>query len=198
MKGKLTLKVLEFLEAGAASTEEILNIFLTDYHTSYRRLRGIPEYPKKRERRYDPEIEEIKIQRAARQSFYDLMSRLKRDELVRKINESRWKITKQGLVKKLKLILKQKNSLPAPKYDARESNEWTIVIFDIPERESRKREWLRAALTRLGLKMFQKSVWIGKVIFPEEFIRDLAKLQLVSYVEILAITKKGSLRRLAG
>src|SRR3989344_917618 len=198
MKGKLTLKVLEFLEAGAASTEEILNIFLTDYHTSYRRLRGIPENPKKRERRYAPEIEEIKIQRAARQSFYDLMSRLKRDELVRKINESRWKITKQGLVKKLKLILKQKNSLPAPKYDARESNEWTIVIFDIPERESRKREWLRAALTRLGLKMFQKSVWIGKVIFPEEFIRDLAKLQLVSYVEILAITKKGSLRRLAG
>ena len=197
MRGKFTLKVLEFLEAGAASTKEVLNIFLTDYHTSYRRLRGIPDFPIKEKRRYDPEKEEIGIKRAGMQSFYDLMTRLKRDGLIKKPKSRFWKITKKGLAKKLALLSRIKNSFPRAEYhDVQESNEWKIIIFDIPERERKKRIWLRAALKRLDFKMLQKSVWIGKKILPEEFIRHLTKLHLLSYVEILVITKKGSLRQL--
>lgn len=196
MKGEFTLKVLEFLEYGATAAGELLEAFLTDYHTSYRRLRGIPEFRRKEKRRYDPRIESAEIKRAAMQSFYDLITRLKRDGLIKSPKPKFLEITKKGSDKKKALLLRIKNSLPADSYNPKESNEWKIIIFDIPESKKRKRVWLRAVLKRLGFRMLQKSVWIGKNLLPEQFISDLTKLGLIPHVEILVITKKGSLRQL--
>ena len=44
--------------------------------------------------------------------------------------------------------------------------------------------------------MLQKSVWIGKTILPEELLDDLERLNLLSYVEIFAITKTGTIKQL--
>ena len=71
-----------------------------------------------------------------------------------------------------------------------------IVVFDVPEKERRKRDWLRSVLKRLELKMVQKSVWIGKVKIPKELLDDLFNLKLLDYVEIFEVSKSGSLRQL--
>ena len=44
--------------------------------------------------------------------------------------------------------------------------------------------------------MIQKSVWIGKVKIPKEFLDDLFKLRLIDYIEIFEISKAGSLKNL--
>ncbi|MBI2635441.1 MAG: CRISPR-associated endonuclease Cas2, partial [Parcubacteria group bacterium] len=71
-----------------------------------------------------------------------------------------------------------------------------VVIFDIPEKQKHKREWLRGQLQDLGFKMIQKSVWMGKRKFPKEFLEDIRDLKLLAYVEIFSVTKTGSMRPL--
>lgn len=46
---------------------------------------------------------------------------------------------------------------------------WKIVVFDIPEKERKVRNYLRAKLYELGFGMLQESVWIS----PFDIIEDL-------------------------
>ena len=75
------------------------------------------------------------------------------------------------------------------------AKQFTIVTFDIPERERRKRDWLRGALRNLGLAMVQKSVWIGKVKIPGELVEDMKSMRILDFVEIFEISKTGSLQQ---
>jgi len=191
MKGLITLKILEAIEATARGMGDFMNIFLTDYHTSYRLARGLSRRGTARRRDYDDLDEEEKHR------FSDLLAKLKKDGLIAKNNTGSWHITKKGRMKKKQLLLRQKRGLSTlVPYSAQESPEWKIVIFDVPETERRKRVWLRLTLKRLGFKKLQKSVFIGKVGLPEGFLNDLRRLQLITCVEIFAITKAGSLRQI--
>jgi len=89
---------------------------------------------------------------------------------------------------------RQKSALREPSYSAAKNNNFVIIAFDVPEKEKRKRQWLRGVLKRLGFAMLQRSVWAGKVRIPKGFIDDLARLQMAEFVEIFEITKRGSLR----
>ncbi len=71
-----------------------------------------------------------------------------------------------------------------------------IVLFDIPEKESAQRAWLREVLKNLKFTMLQKSVWVGNSSLPEEFMNDLRARGIDKFVEILAVTKSGTLRQL--
>ena len=44
--------------------------------------------------------------------------------------------------------------------------------------------------------MLQRSVWVGKCKLPDELMDDLNTIGLLPYVEILAVTKRGSLKEL--
>jgi hypothetical protein len=55
---------------------------------------------------------------------------------------------------------------------------------------------MRSALKNLGFRMIQKSVWVGKVTLPEDFLSDLRQLNLISCVEIFEVNKAGSLRHI--
>ena len=104
----------------------------------------------------------------------------------------------QQLTNKLKILKKQPiGPLLEKTYEKESSERVTIVIFDIPEKERRKRDWLRAVLKNLGLKMIQKSVWIGKVKIPEALIKDLKRLNLIECVEIFEVSRTGSLEHIA-
>jgi len=81
-------------------------------------------------------------------------------------------------------------------YQKERGNKFIIVVFDIPEIQKRKRNWLRAALKNLDFKMVQKSVWFGRVKIPKEFLDHLCEMKLIDYVEIFEISKTGSLERL--
>jgi len=131
-----------------------------------------------------------------RRRFSDFLYRLKRDGLVREIEKDGKyfvKITLKGAEILEKHYL---NILPASKYENIGDKTLKIVIFDIPESEKRKREWLRCALKNLGFEMLQKSVWAGKIKLPEEFIKDLNTINILSCVEIFTISKTGSLRNI--
>ena len=58
---------------------------------------------------------------------------------------------------------------------------------------NRERNILRDILRMLGFNLIHKSVWIGKVKLPERFIADLQRLGILEYVEILEVTKSGTL-----
>lgn len=74
------------------------------------------------------------------------------------------------------------------------SDRLTIVSYDIPENRRQYRDWTREILARLGFKKMQRSVWIGKIKLPINFIADLTRFGLEKYVEIFEITKTGTLR----
>ena len=68
-----------------------------------------------------------------------------------------------------------------------------LVIFDIPEKERRKRNILRVELVTYDFKMLQKSVWIGATPLPEDFIHKLDKLNLKNKVHIFSVQEYGTL-----
>ncbi len=139
------------------------------------------------------------IKKEKKQNFYDLLYRLRKEGLVlerKKDKDCFFRITAKGKEILEGLRLKKVNALPTTSYKAENDNLLKIVIFDIPEDERRKRDWLREALKNLEFNMLQKSVWAGKIKLPQEFLADLNKLNLLPCVEIFAISRTGSLKQL--
>lgn len=70
---------------------------------------------------------------------------------IEKVGKSKYRLTDFGIVKSLPYIRKRLTS------DGRVR----VLVFDIPERERKKRDRLRCHLRLLGFKPVQKSVWIS-------------------------------------
>lgn len=191
------LKILEGLVTAAATTAEIIDWLIPDYHETYRRMRGLTVKPYKPKHSIFRSIDKKNPNEEELHRLYNALSWLKRDGLIGKQGSGNWYITRKGKERWTKMIARLKNQLPQVRYPKDDSKEWKIIIFDIPEKEKRKRFWIRHALKHLKFKMLQKSVWIGKTKLPVEFINDLGRLHILSYIEILAITKSGSLRHLS-
>ena len=191
-RGEIVFKILEFLQGGTEATAGLLDIFTSDYHSSYRKM--------KRMIRHGPPP--LKINWASdnqkSQQFYSLLNQLKNQGLVRKEKSehkrgSLWRITGKGLAK-LKLIRGRRFlNKKSANYKRESDDKIKVVIFDIPEKERGKRTWLRIALIILGFSMLQRSVWVGKNKIPEQFISDLKERDMLSYVQIFEISKKGTI-----
>jgi len=94
-----------------------------------------------------------------------------------------------------KLILLRKNKIPdKEKYKKQSSNKFLIISYDIPIAFNKERNILRSLLTLLGFQMVHKSFWIGKVLLPSRFITDLEKLRILKFIEIMEVTKTGTLK----
>ena len=59
---------------------------------------------------------------------------------------------------------------------------------------NRERDILRDIMKLLGFNIIHQSVWVGKVKLPKQFIIDLEIMGILKYVEIMEVTKKGSLK----
>lgn len=66
-------------------------------------------------------------------------------------------------------------------------NKKIIVIFDVPEKKKKIREWLRFQLKWWDFKMVQKSVWVGHGPLPTEFKKRLKNLGIEKSVLIFGI-----------
>ena len=64
-----------------------------------------------------------------------------------------------------------------------------IIIFDIPEKERRYRDWFRSELVGFGFEQIQKSVWFGPNL-PKEFIEYLGTENLLSYIRFFRASEK--------
>lgn len=188
MKGDVTLKILSAINDFVGDQGDLFDAFLkAGYGASVGKIDY--EFKKAQEdRRQDL------ILKKHRRRYSNLVSRLRRDGLIK---EKSVALTGRGLRKLKTLKDRYFNKLPdASSYSKEDGKKYVIIMFDIPEKEKKKREWLRSVLTRLGLKLAQKSVWIGRVKVPQNFLDDLAELKLTEYVEIFEISKTGSLESL--
>ncbi|MBI3458974.1 hypothetical protein HY061_01785 [Candidatus Azambacteria bacterium] len=196
MKGERIEKILNFLQGGAEITTSILDTFLCDYNTSYKKMRNVIS---------GRGVQYVKTNWAEaykeRQRFYALLSKLKNGGLITKETDNRyskWSLTNKGL-DKLKIYQSCKvadNRLIDYSGYKKESNKFCIVIFDIPEQARQKRSWIRFALTSLDFSLLQNSVWIGKNIIPEQFIHDLREKKMLDYVHIFGVGDQGTIKRL--
>lgn len=123
----------------------------------------------------------------SKQSFSVILNRLQKQGLIARKN-SKWSIT--GLGRKIIGETKFKPDFELPLEDGK----MRLIIFDIPERERKKRLWLRLELVAYGYRLLQKSVWVGYRPLSEEFFRDLEGLNLRSHVHIFSIHHKGTLK----
>ena len=192
MKGDITLKILEMLEGSGNFMEDLFTIFTSPYGSSMRAIDKRLDR-RERERRGSPS------EHNENHRFRSLIYQLKKDGLIRislQKDQKYFSITEKGKNILDRLRKRKKELLPLSTYIPHNDDTLKIVIFDIPEKERRKRRWLTVVLQNLNFKRVQKSVWIGKTVLPEQLLHDLQRLHLLSYVEIFAISKKGSLKRL--
>lgn len=118
--------------------------------------------------------------RIGRQSFYNAIRRMKKDDLIKVQKykkEKRFIITEKGRLKILGLNQKVKE------WDGK----WRIVIFDIPERKRDLRDFFRAKLRDLGFQFLQESVWICPYNIADK-VEDLIELCSVGrYIHYLVV-----------
>ena len=121
-----------------------------------------------------------------RQTFSVILTRLQKQGLVERKN-NKWGITNLG--KKFIKNIKTADAFDLPKKDGI----LRLVIFDVPERERRKRDWLRLELIACDFKPLQKSVWMGERPLPQEFLENLEELNLLPRVHIFTVENKGTI-----
>jgi DNA-binding transcriptional regulator PaaX len=120
-------------------------------------------------------------------TFRVALSRLHKKGLAKKVNQDTWKITPEGRElfqkknKGLRFFFSKKKPNKKPKKEI-------LLLFDIPEKERYKRDWLRSELIGLGFEMIQKSVWLGPKL-PKDLHAYLVHKKLIQYIRIFSIKK---------
>ena len=197
MKGNITFRILEAVSSTALGAVDLFDVFLSaGYGVSQGKL--LREFSK-RESGHTSALLEKEEWFRARARYHNMLSRLRRDGLIRETKKEGRKYvssTGEGIRKFLVLRKHMKNALPDNTYKGEAGSNAVIVVFDIPEKEHRKRRWLRGALKNLDLTMLQKSVWFGKTKIPKQFIDDLDRMKISTFVEIFEVTKTGSIEAL--
>ncbi|GEM_PF-795492 len=183
-KVSATEVILRILQGGAEITADLFDTYFCGYNESYRKARGkmlgsIPRVT------FEKDWGDLYHER---QKFSKLLTALKSDGFIAKPVAGRntpWTITKNG-------IKKLQRKQPAP-YESVAAKLPTIVSYDIPERQKRERHWLRRVLGELRFTMVHRSVWIGNVLIPEQFLVELKFKGLMHYVHILEVSKNGTI-----
>jgi DNA-binding transcriptional regulator PaaX len=106
-----------------------------------------------------------------------------------KNQEQKWSITPEG-----KELLEKRNAdirrfFPTQSASQRDKEKRLIIIFDIPEKKKRYREWLRSELVEFNFDLIQKSVWFGPGL-PKEFVEYLDELKLLKHIKFFRATEK--------
>ncbi len=184
--GELKIRILEFLSNSPLTFDDMVDWLMTPGSGSKGSWTGEDrfEFNKRRWRRHLDEE-----RKKAEQKVYSLLYRLEKSGFVKKQNKngkSYWSRTVK-IVKNRFFRTKNFNTQPLTN-----NLQKIIIIFDISEKEKRKRNWLRYALKNLGYKMLQKSVWLGDASLPREFLEELKNLNLLESVKIFSIFDKGS------
>jgi len=197
MKGEKVLKLLEIIEEATWALSDMVSVFTLPYGSSRAQIQ---RHFLSRELRRKSLVDELRKSIKDSQRLYEFVYHLEKDGLVERKKKGKKRflyITTRGKRLLEKLRLRKKMMMPKKSYHIQSDNILKIVIFDIPERERTKRDWLRVVLKNLGFKMLQKSVWVGKIKLPRSFLEDLQNFRLLDYIEIFATSKTGSLKHIS-
>lgn len=94
-------------------------------------------------------------------------------------------LTPKGLEKifMVKMKLKDKKT--------RKDKQWQMILFDIPEKKRKERDYFRKGLQYLGYKGLQKSIWVCPYDIEKETKDLIKRYKLESHVELLLVKKIG-------
>lgn len=186
MKGEIIYKILNSLGRGMCDCIDFTNAFLkAGYGASGGKIRN--EFSKIQNKKIDLQLDKQRIN-----NFRKYLSKLKREGLILENNSEQIYLSDKGK-KKLK---KFQNSFSLNKdlYKKKTGDKVIVISYDIPIAFNKERNTLRDMLRMLDFNLVHKSVWVGKVILPERFVADLNRLGIIDYVEILEVTKNGTLK----
>lgn len=125
--------------------------------------------------------------RFRRETFSTILARLQVQGLVERIGrrgESRWRLTAHG---RGALRERRRGNRNRPDGVRR------LVIFDIPERERKKRDAIRTDLLAAGYRQLQKSVWHGDRPLPKSFLELVGAIGVRRCVHIFSVRDAGTL-----
>lgn len=197
MRGEKIIRILRALKNSALDSKNLFEAFLSaGYGASAGRIEYLARANNKRRQKDKMLFEEFVRER---QRFYNLIYYLKSDGIISETitDDKKWyRMAEKGKRKLAALLTSRDTSIPLSLYPKINNSTFTIITFDIPEKEKKKREWFRTVLLRLGYKTIQRSVLLGKTKIPQSLLDDLRELKMIEYVEIFEITKTGSLRHL--
>jgi len=188
MRGEIIYKILDFIEDASLSAIDLTSAFLrAGYGASMSKI----EYE---DRLLNISRENYKFERAEKRHLQVYIAKLKNQGLLIENSSNKIILSKKGK-KKLKL-LKRKKIFNPNSYSKAPGDKVIIISYDLPISFNYERNLLRDILRILGFNMVHKSVWIGKVKIPKEFIDALQMLGILRFVEILEVTKKGTLKEI--
>lgn len=127
--------------------------------------------PKRKKR---PSFEEVTIRQSIR--------RLQKHGFVEK-SGGKYILSRKGKELADYILARKKNS--ASKWDRK----FRVVIFDIPEKKSKVRDWLRKELYLLSYQKLQESVFIGRYPLPKDLIKEIKKQKIGDGVNYLLVEK---------
>ena len=142
--------------------------------------------------------------KAGVQTVADLIEVSKYDKFVsEKVYKKLWHLEKQGYVEKTKtqgnrsfFNIAPRGRLSFLKYlhleklkTARWDGNWRVIIFDIPEKLKKWREFLRSELKDLGFVSLQESVYLTPYAVTKDLDRFLNEWRLRKYVRYLTVSE---------
>ena len=116
------------------------------------------------------------------ENFYQNIYRLKKKGFL-DIDDKEIKLTSNK--NKLNNFLKYRYIYKNPEKDNK-----LILIFDIPEKQRKTRDWLRNQIKLWGFTMIQKSVWLGTGPLPKDFNDRIKYLGIEKNIRIFNIQNK--------
>ncbi|OGI73038.1 hypothetical protein A3D42_00255 [Candidatus Nomurabacteria bacterium RIFCSPHIGHO2_02_FULL_41_18] len=186
MKGKILYQILDFIEDTSLSMIDInMAILSAGYGASMGEIDRKYEYLAQRRDAY-------KMNRDKKRHLQIYLSKLKSEGLITENSLNKITLSLEG--KKKLNLLKKRKILNKNSYKKEKGDRMIIVSYDIPVFFNKERAILRDILRRLGFNIVHKSVWIGKVKLPKEFILAVGELGIHEFIEILEVTKNGSLK----
>ncbi|KKP87411.1 MAG: hypothetical protein UR90_C0006G0014 [Parcubacteria group bacterium GW2011_GWC1_35_8] len=186
MKGEIIYKIFNLLGDEVIDYVDFANSFLqAGYGATSNKIRY--EFSKIQNKRINLQLDKQKMDKLKK-----YLSKLKSEGLIFKNDLNQIYLSEKG---KHKLNNFQNSfSLNKDLYKSKLGNKVVVISYDIPVSFNRERNILRGMLQMLDFNLVHKSVWVGKVELPERFITDLSKLGILDYVEILEVTKNGTLK----
>lgn len=128
-----------------------------------------------------------KVSGPDRRKIYGSFRNLENRGLVSRVNDDKYKFTKNGI----KWFEKSRFKYLKPKV-GKWDKKWRIIIFDIPQEKHNKRNWLRKKLRNMGFYMVQKSVFAFPYPCEEELGYICSHLDVNDYVDIIMADSIGS------
>lgn len=105
-----------------------------------------------------------------KKNFYVSVSQLKNRGYLTKISAI-FRLTKKGEKEAFFAHLDARAVLYKPKKQKWDGY-WRMIIFDVPEKKRKYRDYLRQMLKTLGFKELQKSIWVIPYPIPD-FLKEL-------------------------